>query len=427
MDKMCLALYDVTGIQQFIFSSNRAKENIGASVYVRRILDGELRKILGSVGDKTADFEQQPDKLQITANNQLQSEIIYIGGGNAMVLYRNRDLAIAATRELARRILLDTRNTLGLAVAYVDTSLKNFCNDQRQLRLQIDKCKASQPRSEPLGGIAVTIECADGLPACGAKGKKAEFISNPANNKLENAKDNIFKHLIPDKREFPMEFDELGGEKGEQSQIAVVHIDGNGMGAFIKQAVESVAEKGYDSAVAAMRRLSKEIQAAYEQVFRDVCVELDNAMQSVDVRETIKSKKNFLPIRPLILSGDDTTFVCDGRIGLQLTARFLELLAQRKIDGTALSACAGIAITGSHFPFHRAYSLAEALCEVETDKATFEVESPASGTVLGIFYPDDADVEVLKVIAAIGEPGEDVSALRPETSSEDSEQKTEDS
>ena len=55
----------------------------------------------------------------------------------------------------------------------------------------------------------------------------------------------------------------------------------------------------------------------------------------------------------------------------------------------------------------------QALCEVETDKATFEVEATASGTVLGIFYPDDADVDVLKVIAAIGAPGEDISALRP--------------
>ena len=56
----------------------------------------------------------------------------------------------------------------------------------------------------------------------------------------------------------------------------------------------------------------------------------------------------------------------------------------------------------------------QALCEVETDKATFEVEATAAGTVLGIFYPADADVDVLKVIAAIGEPGEDISGLRPE-------------
>jgi dihydrolipoamide dehydrogenase len=55
----------------------------------------------------------------------------------------------------------------------------------------------------------------------------------------------------------------------------------------------------------------------------------------------------------------------------------------------------------------------QALCEVETDKATFEVPAPAAGTVLGIFYPADADVEVLKVIAVIGAPGEDVSAMRP--------------
>jgi pyruvate dehydrogenase E2 component (dihydrolipoamide acetyltransferase) len=55
----------------------------------------------------------------------------------------------------------------------------------------------------------------------------------------------------------------------------------------------------------------------------------------------------------------------------------------------------------------------QALCEVETDKATFEVEATADGTVLGIFYPAEADVEVLKVIAAIGAPGEDISGMRP--------------
>ena len=56
----------------------------------------------------------------------------------------------------------------------------------------------------------------------------------------------------------------------------------------------------------------------------------------------------------------------------------------------------------------------QTICDIETDKAAFEVESPASGTVLGIFFPVDADVEVLKVIAAIGEPGEDISSLRPQ-------------
>jgi pyruvate dehydrogenase E2 component (dihydrolipoamide acetyltransferase) len=54
----------------------------------------------------------------------------------------------------------------------------------------------------------------------------------------------------------------------------------------------------------------------------------------------------------------------------------------------------------------------EVLCEVETDKATFEVESPASGTLLAIFHEAGAQVPVLEPIAAIGAPGENVSSLR---------------
>ncbi len=52
------------------------------------------------------------------------------------------------------------------------------------------------------------------------------------------------------------------------------------------------------------------------------------------------------------------------------------------------------------------------LCEVETDKATFEVESPAAGTLLAIFHEQGADVPVLMPIAAIGTPGENVDALK---------------
>ena len=55
----------------------------------------------------------------------------------------------------------------------------------------------------------------------------------------------------------------------------------------------------------------------------------------------------------------------------------------------------------------------DVICEVETDKTTVEVEATASGTVLGIFYPVDADVPVLEIIAAVGKPGEDIETMRP--------------
>lgn len=53
------------------------------------------------------------------------------------------------------------------------------------------------------------------------------------------------------------------------------------------------------------------------------------------------------------------------------------------------------------------------LARYETDKASFEIESPAAGTVLGLFFKEGDDIPVLTNIAAIGAPGEDVSGLRP--------------
>lgn len=56
----------------------------------------------------------------------------------------------------------------------------------------------------------------------------------------------------------------------------------------------------------------------------------------------------------------------------------------------------------------------EVLCEIETDKAMMEVESPVAGTVLALFFNEGDDVPVLTNIAAVGQPGEDVKNLRPD-------------
>ena len=55
----------------------------------------------------------------------------------------------------------------------------------------------------------------------------------------------------------------------------------------------------------------------------------------------------------------------------------------------------------------------ELICEVETDKAVFEVEAPEAGTILKIFYKEGDDVPVLNTIAIIGQPGEKIDHLIP--------------
>jgi len=52
----------------------------------------------------------------------------------------------------------------------------------------------------------------------------------------------------------------------------------------------------------------------------------------------------------------------------------------------------------------------EVLVEVETDKAAFEVESTAGGTLLKILHQEGEDVPVLTALAIVGEPGEDIAS-----------------
>ena len=63
-------------------------------------------------------------------------------------------------------------------------------------------------------------------------------------------------------------------------------------------------------------------------------------------------------------------------------------------------------------------AVGEVLFDYETDKATFECESTVEGTLLACFFESGDEVPCLVAVCAIGEMGEDVSALRPNATSD---------
>lgn len=70
----------------------------------------------------------------------------------------------------------------------------------------------------------------------------------------------------------------------------------------------------------------------------------------------------------------------------------------------------------------------DVLCEVETDKATMEYESPAEGTLLKIVAAEGSSAKVGDTIAIVGEEGEDVSGMTEkseQTQQQQPEEKTE--
>ena len=56
----------------------------------------------------------------------------------------------------------------------------------------------------------------------------------------------------------------------------------------------------------------------------------------------------------------------------------------------------------------------DVLAIIETDKASFDLESTAAGKVLALFWEADDDVPVLANVAVIGDESENVDEFRPE-------------
>ena len=54
------------------------------------------------------------------------------------------------------------------------------------------------------------------------------------------------------------------------------------------------------------------------------------------------------------------------------------------------------------------------VADIETDKAAFEIESPAAGTVLALFWSEGDLVPVMQNLGVIGSAGEEVTAFRPD-------------
>ena len=108
-DREVLAMYDVRGIQSYIFKTNAAKEIIGASVLVSNVIIDGLNQFVSSI-----DEDQRPlymtdwEKDSATAfqeNSSVLMQVMFVGGGNAYVLFRSGKICRQVNRFLARYIL----------------------------------------------------------------------------------------------------------------------------------------------------------------------------------------------------------------------------------------------------------------------------------------------------------------------------------
>ncbi len=362
-DVAVVTLVDILGIQRFVYATNRLRDVVGGSELVDRAASkGEIRR-------------------QTLASDD---EVIFGAGGNLLLCFKDETRA----REFAGRYsrwLMDTAPGLEACIVhepYQEGGLKDALIAVRQT---MQKAKMKRLPAGDLLGLGVDEPCiATGLPANyldknddgadeaishGVWLRRDEFRSASAECPTSR------KDLPP--LVYPAELDKLGRSSGEISLMGVVHIDGNGIGQRLNDWL--AAFDGTDEELKAKYgEVSEGLSGLASDTFahiREKAVELIEPGQKKD--EWVISNrftgasfslywqdgKLCAPIRPILVAGDDLTFVCDGRLALALAAEGLRFFEQQEIPylGRA-TACAGVALVKTHAPFVRAYELSEALC-----------------------------------------------------------------
>lgn len=374
---MYVVIVDTAQIQPYIFGSNRLKENIGASYLVAQ-----------------ATSQWAEDCLSSTVKP------IYAGGGNFVASAEDEESAKGFVRALSRKVLLEAPD-LQLVMAYRERKAgEALATAVSKTFKQLAQQKQARPHREPLLGLGVTMMCqSTALPAVDytkpiANDPDSNYPASASILAKLNANDAARSRLvtelpITETFSYPRDFDDLGREKGEQSYIAIVHADGNGIGQKFIGINQEYANNPNDEAYKqAIRALSDKVQEASTAALKGVLDALvkrlrwDETEQRYTIRHAnrggqgnvlakivlVDGKKDnegyFLPFRPLVFGGDDVTFVCDGRLGISLAVEYMKQFEEQTeaIVGEKLTACAGIAIVKSHYPFARAYDLADGLC-----------------------------------------------------------------
>jgi hypothetical protein len=382
--KYTVTVIDTTGKQNYIFKSNRLRENIGASFLLSQATKDWVEKILEE--KFKVPKGRQEDAIE---KSQLNAEIIYANGGNALIVFKSRQIAVRFTQILSRKVLEEAPG-IHLLVAHKefdwndesDNNLYGVVEDLK--KYDIDYQKYERMSSSPLLGLGVTASCNSTLlPAVGKSEnyvnygdeedadsylvstetkRKLEVVSQ-ANTKLQKVfADEVDRNIY----KFPYRTDHLGRSKGESSYAAVIHVDGNGMGKRFKNHGKGKTNRDYINAI---RDFSKSVDSAGINALKAVARILVKSIQQGKVLGSLGefnlNAQYYLPFRPLVYAGDDITFICEGRIGIELAALFIQEFEKQTVtDGKALTACAGVCVVKTHYPFARAYAISEELCKL---------------------------------------------------------------
>lgn len=280
-----LAILEVSQKQAYIFSGDKLRENIARS-----------NEIAYVTGDR-----ERGDFFALAAGDAYneRENLIYAGGGHTVFQFADAE----AARCFVRRV------TLRAARVFPDM----------ELFARVLDCRDFPDRSptELLLQLSAELEAKKSVRAASFRRLSlgVEQLDSADWQPVRLSGGSVLNFQAADRRDF----DELAGE---ENFLAVVHIDGNGMG----RRVQSIyADKGgdWDACCRSLRAFSEDIDRAYKAAFS----EMEEELKARFTDEL--DGEGRLPLRRVIMAGDDVCFVSRGSLGLEAARIYLEKLAKK--------------------------------------------------------------------------------------------------
>jgi len=370
-----LVIYDVRRIQEYIFQSNKIKEITAASDMVRTYLDSKLAVVAKKYGISVdTNWKNHIKDVNDNINSYLNSfkdnhiEYVALGAGNLFIFYHgDNQLFIEYNNALQEAFLFETGSLqLAYAKATIDENTKSFFNLRNEAKKELDEVKKRMARLVINNYLPISkLDPIYSTPIIGTYDNRD--ITLLSKLKLEHYKN--MEQISSIKFIDDLVKDDNGNEP-DKRMIAVVHIDGNDMGAMISNYLNAF----------------KNIKLSFSQelaISRDISKKIDDVFVN-KVKDILKNYEN--NCRLILNSGDDITFICDSRLSLTITKKIMDMLSLESLypskdisnenfdflkKDNRFSCCAGICYTHIHYPFHRAYEMAEEVCSIAKSKAKF--------------------------------------------------------
>lgn len=345
--KRYLMILEVSRKQDYIFSEKKLIENVNRSRDIAYVTSNEFFKTVAKGSYNETD------------------NYVYAGGGHTIVEYPDKESADRFARVITLYVL---EHYPGLEIF-----AKGIEYDDQ------DKEKKNEKETASEAFLRLTQELEKKKSVRWESIRRLNFGGTQENTDVESAELGKIRREYPDMVAapegcvFPKDFDKLSFADDEYAYksvkdnfLAVVHVDGNAMGTRVQNIYKS--EDDFDKLKVKLRNFSESIQSQFEEAFSEMTQEIyrvyGDKLRLGSDRDPSERGLRILPVRPVVLAGDDVCFVTAGNIGLECARIFLEKLSTKvnKEDGKRYSACAGVAIVHRKYPFHMAYNMSEHLC-----------------------------------------------------------------